>query len=277
MAAPETETKAPKVALKGNVILKGKLKCLTGLHIGGSKDKLEIGGVDSPVIRNPQDNMPYIPGSSLKGKLRSLLELHKGVLKNDTKLSDDPRIVRIFGIGANEKDGDLSVCGPTRLAVRDAYPDAWTKQMWKTLDSELLYTEYKGENGIDRLTSAANPRFVERVVAGSVFNIEMVFSVFVYGNESAEKTKDDIDNLILALKLLEHSYLGKSGTRGYGQVELKFYDKAFCLTEKDYIQNTENYKTSLVKVEGVSFDDEKLKHPSVLAENLKEESDRFFL
>src|SRR3989339_341232 len=93
-----------------NIIIRGKIECLTGLHIGGSKDKLEIGGVDSPVLRNPQNRMPYIPGSSLKGKLRTLLEYSMGVVSDNGDVSTDERIVRLFGIGADEKSKDD---GPT--------------------------------------------------------------------------------------------------------------------------------------------------------------------
>src|SRR3989338_11494456 len=52
----------------------GIMQCVSGLRIGGSKDTIEIGGMDNPIIRNPLDKFPYIPGSSIKGKMRSLLE-----------------------------------------------------------------------------------------------------------------------------------------------------------------------------------------------------------
>jgi CRISPR-associated protein Csm3 len=53
---------------KENVIISGKIICNTGLHIGGSKEELEIGGTDAPVIIDPETRIPVIPGSSLKGK-----------------------------------------------------------------------------------------------------------------------------------------------------------------------------------------------------------------
>ena len=88
----------------GNLIIRGKFKCLTGLHIGGSKEKLEIGGVDSPVIRDPRTRYPYVPGSSLKGKLRSLLEYALGAVPSTGDVSTDQDVVRLFGIGVDEKD-----------------------------------------------------------------------------------------------------------------------------------------------------------------------------
>ncbi|MGB9774664.1 MAG: type III-A CRISPR-associated RAMP protein Csm3 [Bacteroidota bacterium] len=228
----------------GNIILKGKLECLTGLHIGGSKEKLEIGGVDSPVIRDPNTLYPYIPGSSLKGKMRSLLEFALDKVRPDSKgefpycrcAKADCPICRVFGSSADTRN-----FGPTRLIVRDAHPDQSTIKMWETLDSELLYTEVKGENGIDRLTSAANPRFVERVVKGSKFDVEFVYSVFDVndGNNDLNFFKYVVE----ALSLVEHSALGKSGSRGYGQVSFKFCDPMVVL-RSDYENGTDAFKNA---------------------------------
>jgi CRISPR-associated protein Csm3 len=220
---------------KANIIIRGKIELLTGMHVGGSKDKMEIGGVDSPVIRNPQNRYPYIPGSSLKGKMRSLLEYALGVVDENGDVSKNEKIVRIFGIGANEEPS-----GPTRLIVRDATPDEKTIETWKKIDSELLYTEYKPENTIDRLTSAANPRFIERVVAGSLFNFEMVFGIYQMNEkDTTDRINEDLSNLKTALNLLEHSAIGGSGSRGSGKV--KFH------IAKPVIVKTEDYKTGSIK------------------------------
>jgi CRISPR-associated protein Csm3 len=244
---------------KANIILKGKIECLTGLHIGGSKEKLEIGGVDSPVLRNPQTNYPYIPGSSLKGKLRHLLEFATGAVSNPIKefgdVSKSEHIVRLFGIGADDKgkaqkqqddkDAYLANIGLTRLIIRDCNPDKYTTNMWKNLDSELLYTEYKPENTIDRLTSAANPRFIERVVAGSRFDFEIVYGVYQMQDETdfTEKVNTDLENITTALRLLESNFLGKSGSRGYGQVKFHFETTQVVKTS-DYQGNTDAYKSA---------------------------------
>ena len=237
----------------GNYIIRGKIKCLTGLHIGGSKDKLEIGGVDSPVIRNPQTKYPYIPGSSIKGKMRSLLEFSTGALTSG-EVSTDEEIVRIFGIGADneykDKDKDKKTnSGPTRLTVRDCNPDQATIDQWKSLDTELLYTEYKAENTIDRLTAAANPRFIERVVAGSAFIFEMIYSVYDFGKGNAkEKSQEDLRNILLALRLLENSAIGKSGSRGYGKIQLELVDP-ILVTVDDYKTNSDKYKDSVKDID----------------------------
>ena len=257
-------------AFLGNLIIRGKFKCLTGLHIGGSKEKLEIGGVDSPVIRDPRTRYPYVPGSSLKGKLRSLLEYALGKVPPSGEVSAHEDIVRLFGIGVDEreeavekvkkqkeanKEADekakkegkepkpidyppLYNIGPSRLIVRDCHPTERTVKMWKNLDSDLLYTEYKSENGINRITSAANPRFIERVAAGSEFEFEIIYTAYDLhdlpnGGQPGADAEADLDNLRMALLLLEHNFLGKSGSRGYGRVEFRFEEPIY-LSRDDY-------------------------------------------
>jgi CRISPR-associated protein Csm3 len=250
----------------GNLILRGKFECLTGLHIGGSKEKLEIGGVDSPVVRDPRTRYPYVPGSSLKGKMRSLLEFGLGKVPlnndNDRKLekggvSDAAEIVRLFGIGVDQRDqakdkkGDhLYNIGPSRLVIRDCHADEETRKWWKSLDTDLLYTEYKSENGINRLTSAANPRFIERVAAGSRFDFEMVYSLFDIneGKDAAIKNaKEDLDNLRMALLMLEHNFLGKSGSRGYGRIKFGFAQPIW-ISKGDYQTISESVKMAALPI-----------------------------
>jgi CRISPR-associated protein Csm3 len=127
-------------------------------------------------------------------------------------------------------------------------PDKETVEMWKNLDSELLYTEYKSENTLNRLTSAANPRFIERVVPGSTFNLEMVFTVLLMNaNDSIEKIKtEDLKRLCIALKLLENNYLGKSGSRGYGKVKFHFAPPV-VLSKEDYEKGAEHKFEALQK------------------------------
>lgn len=237
-------------AFKANVILRGKLECLTGIHIGGSKEKLEIGGVDSIVVRSPRTNFPYIPGSSIKGKMRHLLEYITGAVANPIEkpgdVSKSEEIVRIFGIGANEKEsGPLRDIGLTRLIVRDAHPDKETTDMWENdLGSDANFTEYKAENTIDRLTSAANPRFIERVVEGSKFDFEMVYTVFEADNEAErQKTRDDLKLILAGLRLLEGSALGKSGSRGYGKIRWHLAEPV-VLKGDDYKEGSEEWKKS---------------------------------
>ncbi len=233
----------------GNVIFKGKLECLTGLHIGGSKEKFEIGGVDSPVIRDPNTQYPYIPGSSLKGKMRSLLAFSLGKADQDPpkrgKFDPNCPLQRIFGVPAeiNSNMPEIKGIGPSRLIVRDSHPDDATVALWKSMDSELMFTEYKPENTIDRITSAANPRFLERVVKGSVFNVEFIFGVY----KIDKLTKSDAEyiiNFVESLKLLEHSTLGGSGSRGYGQVAFKFAEP-IVLKADDYRIGSDKFKDAL--------------------------------
>ena len=212
------------VNLYGRVIITADIKALTGLHIGGSGTGLEIGGLDKAVIRNPRNNQPYIPGSSLRGKMRSQTEKVLGLPQNNpigqatihvcksegdyTRNGGCP-VCHVFGVPA-----EIGYSGPTRLVVRDA---ALTEESVKDLDkmnSELRFTEMKTEVAIDRVTSAAVPRSMERVVAGAVFGpAELVFGIYEKADYERLKT------VIQALQLVEDDYLGGAGSRGSGKVQ----------------------------------------------------------
>lgn len=224
--------------LKGKIIIRGKIRALTGLHIGGSQGSMEIGGVDKNVVKDAEGK-PYIPGSSLKGKMRSLLEREKGyltrnklyVLKRGSgggetgkiriHLCDDENcsVCLIFGrnnvSGKQMDDGtgiNITSTTPTRLLVRDAYLLPESLEVYKG-KMDLEWTEVKFENSIDRITSAANPRQLERVPRGAEFGLEMVYTVLV------EDDKDRFREVLAAMQLLEDDYLGGSGSRGYGKIE----------------------------------------------------------
>jgi len=197
-----------KLKLTGKVIISGKITTLTGLHIGGSSSALDIGGIDLNVIKTA-DGLPFIPGSSLKGKIRNLLARKAGSLR----VEDDPvQIARIFGTS-----GDKTETGPnTRLSVRDAIIDKEAfQEVFGDADLEYGFTEGKWENTIDRVKgSAKNPRQLERVPAGAVFCFEMVYDIYDDG-----KRDEDLKTIIEAMRLLEDDYLGGSGSRGYGKIK----------------------------------------------------------
>lgn len=182
------------------------MELLTGLHIGAGKDNVEIGGIDNPVVRaRLKNNQPYIPGSSIKGKLRSLLEIAKGV-----ELGRDAQINKLFGITGN--NAELS-----RLIVRDAYLTKDSVEKLDNVELDMPYTEAKYENSIDRIKGTAkDPRQMERVPAGAVFEVNFVLNIYQNDNEN-----ELINLLNTSISLLEKDYLGGSGTRGYGQVKFK--------------------------------------------------------
>lgn len=214
---------------KGKYLITGKLICRAGLHIGGSTEGFEIGGVDNPVIKDLLTDQPYIPGSSLKGKLRHLLEWSTGKIEKHPKhqtftahFCGECDACVIFGVASDETDKRIKA-GPSRLTVRDAFltneKDKMDPKRFYTRDElaqmlgEDLYTEIKTENTLDRVTSEANPRPMERVPAGAAFNVEMVFDI--YHSEDQNRLK----SLFTAMHLLENSALGGSGSRGSGKVE----------------------------------------------------------
>ncbi len=205
--------------------LRGQIKLLSGLHIGGNKDNIEIGGIDNPVIKNPVTGLPYIPGSSIKGKMRFLVEWKVGVVgrngKGEPHSCDDENCVvcRIFGNTSKEKK-----YGPTRLIVNDCQLLLSSNEEKKLEKGELVYVEDKVENRINRLTGTAiDPRHMERVPAGMSFNFGLTYKIFHIdeANEKEMTNNKDEGNwkeVLNALYFLQEDALGGSGSRGYGKI-----------------------------------------------------------
>lgn len=203
----------------GTKKITGKIVVKTGLHIGAGNDEVHIGGVDMPIIRNPINGLPYIPGSSIKGKMRSLLEWNfdKVLINNGGPCNcgeKECKICRVFGTGNNDKND--SKRGPTRIIVRDAFiTQDFTKEYFKGI------IEIKAENTIDRLTAKATPRFLERVVPSVEFDFEIVYRVIDTGDGGSTDEKYFAEVVLEGLKLLQNDYLGGGGSRGNGQIEFK--------------------------------------------------------
>jgi CRISPR-associated protein Csm3 len=231
----------------GKLILEGEIHCQTGLHIGAGKGSLEIGGADNPVVKDAF-GIPYIPGSSLRGRLRALLEQTMGlaiaselvylskrkgqeVRIHQSDRADD-EICVLFGRNPGRVDkvtGEAlegSTATPARLTVYDAplVVDSITPQMRENLDDEL--TEVKSENAVDRITSQANPRTLERVPAGARFKFRMVMDIL------CEEDKPLVARLAESLRLLEDDALGGGGSRGNGRVTFGVMDLVW--RGKDY-------------------------------------------
>lgn len=217
--------------LHKKIIIKGRMELLTGLHIGDSKENVEIGGVDAPVVRRKDNNQPYIPGSSLKGKIRSLLEIAEGVNadSNFKKYPNGCVIPYLFGSA-----GDEGL--PSRIIFRDSYlTDEWAQKLSKSEFTDMPYTELKFENVINRIKGTAeHPRQIERIPAGAQFNVEMIINIVTREGdekEALENEKNFLSLLMKGIKLLEDDYLGGSGSRGYGQV--KFHINWDAIDKKD--------------------------------------------
>ena len=185
-----------KIKISGDILVK------TGMHIGGSCAFAAIGAVDSPVIKDVRTNLPMIPGSSLKGKMRSLLakEFNEAVVEPD---HDDPRIIRLFGSAKGKVKRSRLLFSDMVLANEGELRNAGLQSM----------TEVKFENSISRLTAVANPRQIERAVRGSIFELDLIYEV-----EEADELLEDMEMLAEGMKLLQYDYLGGSGSRGYGKI-----------------------------------------------------------
>lgn len=281
--------------LLGKFRLETTLVLETGLHIGGGGGNLDIGGLDKPVARDPITLYPYLPGSSIKGKLRSILERIENkplnrpgsrdtyryesddLVDGFTEIEENGKKIRIRYEGARScfisrlfgstggsnfwvktsdaieenlervKQNDNYVTEvfsngieyskvlkgrncPGKLIVRDCHITDDSAKELERVDTGLYMTEWKWENGIDRVTAAANPRQVERVPAGAEFNFELVYTLEADSNLTGNLTQDehriaivkaaeDLNNIAIALSLLEDDALGGHGSRGYGKVK----------------------------------------------------------
>ena len=268
-----TVIERPQTPLVGKLKITGTLIVETGLHIGGGGETLEIGGLDKPVIRDPVSQYPYLPGSSIKGKLRSILErwlnkpLNRGGGSGTYRYESDDlesgyteiqadqyveyegaktcEVSRLFGSTGGSKcwipsdiaqsqelggQGNKTINGvshtkikgrncPARLIVRDCHLTPESAEQLRNIDTGLYMTEWKFENGLDRVTAAANPRQLERVPAGAKFTFEMVYTV-----EDENQAIEDVKNLAIALSILEDDALGGHGSRGYGKVRFENFN-----------------------------------------------------
>lgn len=226
-------TAQTELKLIGKLILEGEMHCETGLHVGAGKGSLEIGGADNPVVKDSHGR-PYVPGSSLRGRIRALLEQATGVaipselvfiskrkgqeVRIHQSDRPDDEICLLFGrspgrmerVGGGDVDSNNAT--PARLAVFDAplILDSITAQMKENLDDEL--TEVKSENAIDRITSQSNPRTLERVPAGAKFKVRMVIDLLCAEDVAL------VGLVLQGLRLLEDDTLGGGGSRGSGRV-----------------------------------------------------------
>lgn len=217
--------------------IKGKIILKSGLHIGSGDMEMHIGGTDSPVIKHPHTLEPYIPGSSLKGKVRSLLEMESGLMintkgdvltpkllkelqdndENSKKLREKcEKILKIFGSSGADVDYNFNL-GPTRASFADCYlNDEWKR---KAQANRWQLTEVKAENVINRIRGTADhPRFIERIPEGTEFDFKVTFKILEDDDETL------FQELLRGLKLLELDALGGSGSRGYGRIKFEFED-----------------------------------------------------
>ena len=219
------------------IVISGNIHALTGICVGGSNQSMSIGGIDKAVVRNQATLEPYIPGSSLKGKMRSLLELRDatigqekmGVVDNGPTLDYSHRATRLFGNAVREGKQR-----PSRIIVRDAIINR--KQIIDGFfkNTDLGFTEVKTEVVIDRITSKAMPRQIERIPAGAKFDLNIVLNVFDEDNE-----QELVQDLFSALRLLQDDYIGGAGSRGSGQIEFSI--------DAVFVRNADFYKSIVMK------------------------------
>ena len=207
----------------------GVIRSMTGMHIGGSSGFAAIGAVDSPVIRDAYSDQPMIPGSSLKGKMRSLLAKQYNSDEMVVKKAhdeDDIRILRLFGKGGKEPMGSRLIFSDMVMRNADEL-----KQIG------VPATEIKFENTINRISAVANPRQIERAVRGAEYALSLVYNV-----DSVEEMEEDFMTIRDGMRLLEYDYLGGHGSRGYGKIEFDDLDMNCVIGDLDQklIENCRN-------------------------------------
>ena len=204
--------------------LTARLTLLSGLHIGAGDNEMHIGGTDNPVLKHPITHRPYLPGSSLKGKMRSLLEWRSGAVQpealgwRDYQRAEGAQqdavfdILRLFGVSGGDQldEAQARKLGPTRLAFWDCdLSEDWVKRVD---EANQMFTEVKSENRINRITGVAeHPRNTERVPAGASFDFRLSLKVL-------DGDQDLLPMVLAGLRLIELDSLGGSGSRGYGKV-----------------------------------------------------------
>lgn len=284
---PEQKSFCGKFRLTSTILVE------TGLHIGGGGERLDIGGLDHPVIRDPLTQYPYLPGSSIKGKLRSILErwLNKPLNRqartgglsiyrhecNDVgrwnveiaegqhreyEGASDCELCRIFGStgvdflaqsnGEFRKDKGRNA--PARLIVRDCH--LRNAERLEKLKTGLYMTEWKFENGLDRVTAAANPRQVERIPKGAEFEFGIVYTA-----DNEVQIVQDFQHLEIAIAILEDDALGGHGSRGYGKIKFKDF-QIFYRGKTEYrnggnerlVQSAENTSELLGKFDKLAIE-----------------------
>lgn len=189
--------------------IKGIVESLTGMHIGGSSQFAAIGAVDSPVIRDVFTDQPMIPGSSLKGKMRTLLARQYNEKQPCAHSDDDIRILRLFGSAKDKK----------YKTSRLIFSDMVMANAEELKEADIPRTEVKFENTINRLTAVANPRQIERAVKGGQYELSIIYNV-----DNVEEMKEDFETFCTGLKLLQFDYIGGHGSRGYGKIAFKDLD-----------------------------------------------------
>lgn len=197
----------------------GKLEVKTGMHIGGSSAFSTIGAVDSPVIKDLVTNLPMIPGSSLKGKMRTLLAKAYNTEAAKKPDEDCERLTRLFG---SAKKGHIK---RARILISDMI----LKNEKQLRDMGLQsMTEVKFENSIHRISAIANPRQIERVIRGSSFDFDIIYEM-----EQEDEFLEDMETIGQGLRLLEYDYIGGSGSRGYGKIAFQDVEVEVVIGEVD--------------------------------------------
>ncbi|MEW5768647.1 MAG: type III-A CRISPR-associated RAMP protein Csm3 [bacterium] len=202
----------------GKILISGIITLKTGLHIGRPQIYSGVWGLSGAIIRDELSGAPYIPGSSLKGALRSLLtkaytkktpsakSIHSCTKEKEYHTCP---VCNIFGMPTEAVDFAVQ---PGRLIVRDAHLTPESTADLLRFDTEIPYTQVKREVALNRVSLVPTVREIETVPAGAEFGFEFIFTLYAPNDLSL------LNEVFLGMRLLEEDYLGGGGSRGLGQI-----------------------------------------------------------
>ncbi|MCS6800679.1 MAG: type III-A CRISPR-associated RAMP protein Csm3 [Chloroflexota bacterium] len=251
--------------LYGRILVRAAVQLESGLHIGAGTNGA-IPGLEFTVVRDPLSGQPYLPGSSLRGKMRAETERLLGLLPNTSGRGgvqvyvpmsreeyDANPIGRLYGVPGTRA---FAVDGAARLIVRDVFLAPESAAALKRARTDLPYTEVKSEASVDRVTAEPAPRQIERLPAGArLAPLELVYSVY------SARDLADFGWVVRGLQLVEDSYLGGHGSRGSGKV--RFVD--FDIT----VRSRASYRGEV----GAGFSPRRYPDVAALLDNLEELTD----
>lgn len=227
--------------------LEGKVETLTAIRIGAGRSTSPV-GADLPVVRDAA-NLPYIPGSSFKGVLRSYVESILRSLTDDRRVvcnptnDDEQCITRAEMASLRERRDDQLILEKT-CWICQLFGSLWYASKLQIRDlhvrPELWFNQYQRRDGV------AIDRDTETAADGKLYDFEVVPAGVLFDFQAIVDNAEDwqLGMLYLGLSAFENGELtiGGGSSRGLGAIELSLNTPSYIdkhhivqyLTDDDY-------------------------------------------
>ena len=216
--------------MKNPIKILCSIELVSWLHIWAGKESLKIWWIDSPVVKHPLTNIPYIPWSSIKGRMRGLLEMKKWEYSSKTGKdektgeektlylsSEDPTkdCAKYFGCAWDKKISSRLLFSDFALDITQEIVKPYITEKWIMKSN---FFEDKAENTIPRFNSGtAKPRHIERIPSW----VKFIWYITVIQDDVVDN--DTVKNLLEEwISLVEMTFLWWSWSRWYGRVKFTF-------------------------------------------------------